>query len=67
MKKITKTVPTKEKKRSFGGKILNFKNKEEEKREKKHLAAYLNGDFRYQDGLTIKGDPNWIRVKEIWK
>lgn len=66
MSKIT-TVPTKEKKRSFGGKISNFKNKEEEKREKKHLAAYLNGDFRYQDGLTIKGDPNWIRVKEIWK
>lgn len=56
-----------EKKRSFGGKTENFKNKEEKRFEEKHLKAYLKGSKRFADGKdSITGLPKYFLVKENW-
>lgn len=34
--------------RIFGGKVKDFSSKEEEKKEKKHLNAYLSGKKQYK-------------------
>ncbi len=40
--------------RKFLGKLKNFENKEEQKREKKHLKNYLKGNPTYIHGKTFK-------------
>jgi hypothetical protein len=59
-------------KRSFGGKLGNFvmggefSTKDERRMQKKHLSAYLRGALIFRHGYTIKGEPNWLRVQELW-
>lgn len=60
----------KNKRRSFGGKISGFDNKQERRFETKHLEAYLRGDKVFQYGFTINAagnrKPAEHYVKEIW-
>lgn len=57
----------KDKKRTFGGKIENFINKEERNFENKHLKAYLKGHEKFRFGFDLKSkEPLWYRVKEIF-
>ena len=67
-----KNIEIKKTKRSFGGKIDNFSDKQEQAFEKKHLKAYLNGDKKFRHGFftdmeTGTRQPAWFDVKEIWK
>lgn len=54
------------KKRSFGGKISDFDNKQERRFEGKHLEAYLRGDQIFQYGFNHSGEPVKHFVREIW-
>jgi len=58
---------TRELRRSFGGKINGFKDKQERAFEQKHLKAYTKGHKRFRMGLDdITREPNWFPVKEVW-
>lgn len=55
--------------RSFGGKINNFKDKAERAFEDKHLKAYLKGHEKFTFGFKTVGNKReaiWFDVKEIW-
>jgi GTP-dependent phosphoenolpyruvate carboxykinase len=57
------------KRRSFGGKTKDFKDKEERNREKKHLKAYLKGHKFYFHGFvtTPRGrERAMYKVHENW-
>lgn len=54
------------KKRSFGGKIDNFIDRNERAFEQKHLKTYLKGHKRFQIGKYPNGEPMYSEVKEIW-
>lgn len=49
-----------EKRRCFGGKLKDFKDKQERAVEKVHLAAYLKGQiWFYYKGKTYKVKQEW--------
>lgn len=55
------------KKRSFGGKIDNFIDKEERAFEKRHLRAYIKGWKRFQQGRNPETkEPIYYDVIENW-
>ena len=57
----------KELKRSFGGKLSGFVDRQEEAIEKKHLASYLKGQMYFKHGIDEKSKkPKWFTVNEIW-
>jgi len=53
--------------RHFGGKTENFENKQEQRKEQKHLQAYKKGNDRFAFGKDLKGQPIYFPVIEIWK
>lgn len=61
---------TKYTERRFLGKTEGFKNKYEERLEKKHLEAYLKGHTRFRHGFSRnknsmgRGEPVWHDVKQ---
>jgi hypothetical protein len=62
-----------ESKRSFGGKVNDFKSNAEHNHEKKHLKAYLKGKKMFVNGFKTIGTeernmriPAWFEVKETW-
>jgi len=64
-------IEEKKTKRSFGGKINKFSDKQERAFEKAHLKAYMNGDKKFRHGFytditTGTRQPAWFDVKEIW-
>jgi hypothetical protein len=61
-----KKTPETLKRRSFGGKIDNFKDKQERAFEQKHLNAYLKGRSTFNYGKGLNGLPITHKVKEIW-
>ncbi len=61
-----KNVLGAEPKRSFGGKIDGFVDKNERAFEKKHLKGYLNGDEYFIFGKDADGKQAFHKVKEIW-
>ena len=66
-----KNIEEKKTKRSFGGKIDNFSDKQERAFEKAHLKAYLGGGKKFRHGFltnmeTGAREPAWFDVKEIW-
>lgn len=66
MSLINEIAPPEKLERSFGGKTENFKSKEEQRFEQKHLKAYLRGDKTFKYGFDKNGDPIFYKVKEIW-
>lgn len=52
--------------RHFGGKTDGFSSKREQREEQAHLKAYKKGHNRYKFGTTIKGEPIYHPVIEIW-
>ncbi len=55
-------------KRSFGGKLTGFANKDEARFEKAHLKAYLKGSTRFSMGYKDEeGNLLYWPVKEIWE
>ena len=59
--------------RRFLGKINNFKSKEEQQLEKKHLKAYIKGYERFRHGYRdifnklgelVGKEPKWHTVKQ---
>jgi len=55
-----------EKKKSFGGKLVDFKDAEERAFEQKHFKAYLRGDTKFAHGRDDSGRPIYHPVKIIW-
>lgn len=60
-------MKNKNRQRRFGGKTEGFLNKEEQRREEKHLKAYKKGHNRYISGYDLKGKPIYEPVIEIWE
>lgn len=57
--------------RRFLGKLTDFESKQERRREKKHLRAYLKGRKFFQDGFedgNLPGQriPRYFPVLEKW-
>jgi len=52
--------------RSFGGKTENFTNQTEQRKEQKHLKAYLKGNDRFAFGKDLKGHAIYHPVIEVW-
>ena len=50
--------------RAFLGKTEDFRTKEEQKRERKHLKAYLRGAVTFIFGKDENGDPKSHKVKQ---
>lgn len=60
------TTEKKELRRSFGGKIDNFKDKTEKAFQQRHLKAYLKGNKLFRMGFDNNKKPNWYKVIEVW-
>lgn len=59
-----------EKRRSFGGKTNNFKDKAEKNFEKAHLNAYLKGKEYFKYGFITNAlgerEANFVKTKINW-
>lgn len=57
---------TKQKKRTFAGKIDNFESKEERSFMQKALKAYLKGAERFRHKYDLMGSPSWYITPVKW-